>query len=251
LAKARDLILASTSESRRALLEAAGIPFRVEKPDFDEAHPEGVRPSDLAEALALGKARSVAVRFPEALVIGADQLLSCEGRSVRKPETEEAAREQLAFLNGKSHLLITGLAILCESTHELRVAHEVARLTMRFLGDDEIDRYLKTGEWQGCLGAYRVEGAGIKLFQQIEGDLNAIRGLPLVRDRAILHPAAHEEPALHLRVFDALFAQCRGFAFHTRSERRLVVVPGMGHAFDPAGHDAICDAVEWVVSRPG
>jgi septum formation protein len=181
LAAARDLILASTSESRRALLEAAGIPFRLEKPDFDEAHPEGVRPSDLAEALALGKARSVAVRFPDAVVIGADQLLSCEGRSLRKPASEEAAREQLSFLNGKSHLLITGLAVLCESTHELRVAHEVARLTMRFLGDDEIERYLATGEWRGCLGAYRVEGAGIKLFQKIEGDLNAVRGLPLVR----------------------------------------------------------------------
>jgi septum formation protein len=181
LPTARDLILASTSESRRSLLEGAGIPFRVEKPDFNEAHPEGVRPSDLAEALALGKARSVALRFPDALVIGADQVLSCEGQSLRKPKTEEAAREQLRSLNGKSHLLVTGLAVLCESTHELRVAHDVARLTMRFLGDEEIDRYLATGEWQDCLGAYRVEGAGIKLFQQIEGDLNAIRGLPLVR----------------------------------------------------------------------
>jgi septum formation protein len=173
--------LASTSESRRSLIETLGIPFRVQKPEFDETHPEGVRPSDLAEALALGKARSVAVRFPDALVVGADQLLSCEGRSLRKPETEQAAREQLAFLCGKSHLLITGLAVLCESTHELRVAHEVSRLTMRFLGEDEMERYLATGEWRGSLGAYKVEGAGIKLFQKIEGDLNAVRGLPLVR----------------------------------------------------------------------
>jgi len=140
-----------------------------------------VRPSDLAEALALGKARSVARRFPEALVIGADQLLSCEGQSLRKPDTEAAARKQLSFLSGKSHLLITGLAILCEGTHELRVQHEVARLSVRSLGGDEIDRYLATGEWKGCLGAYRVEGQGIKLFDRIEGDLTAVRGLPLVR----------------------------------------------------------------------
>ncbi len=177
----RELILASTSESRRLLVEGLHIPFRVEAPDFDEAHPAGVRPSDLAETLALGKARAVALRFPEALVVGADQILICETRTFRKPENVTEAREQLVFLRGKSHLLITGLAVLCEKTHELRVDHEVARMTMRYLGDEEIDSYLATGEWRGCLGAYRVEGEGIKLFQRIEGDLNAVRGLPLVR----------------------------------------------------------------------
>jgi septum formation protein len=177
----RELILASSSEARRHLLEGLHIPFRVETPDYDESHPAGVRPSDLAETLALGKARSVAVRFPEALVVGADQILSCEARGFRKPENASQAREHLSFLRGKSHLLITGLALLCEKTHELRVDHEVVRLTMRFLGDEEIDSYVATGEWEGCLGAYRVEGEGIKLFQRIEGDLNAVRGLPLVR----------------------------------------------------------------------
>jgi septum formation protein len=173
--------LASSSEARRLLLDGLHVPYRLEAPAYDETHPAGVRPSDLAETLALGKARSVAVRFPEALVIGADQILTCEGLGFRKPENAAQAREQLSFLQGKSHLLLTGLAVLCEHTHELRVEHEVARLTMRSLGKTEIDSYLASGEWEGSLGAYRVEAQGIKLFERIEGDLTAVRGLPLVR----------------------------------------------------------------------
>jgi septum formation protein len=185
----RELILASTSESRREILQEAGMAFRVEAPDFDEQHPEGLDSAALAEGLALGKARSIAARFPEARVIGADQILDCEGDRSRKPSTEAAARAQLKRLRGRTHELCTGIALVCAADGIERVAHETTRLAMRALTDDEIDRYLATGEWRGCLGSYRVEGRGAALFERIDGDLFNARGLPLPRLRELLRLA--------------------------------------------------------------
>lgn len=177
----RELILASTSPARRAILEALGLRFRCEAPAFEESRPPGLAPSDLAELLALGKAREVARRFEEALVLGADQLLVCDGTVLTKPRDREAAREQLRLLRGRVHVLLTGIALVCEKSHALRVEHELTRMTMRMVGDEELERYLDTGEWEGCVGAYRVEGQGLKLFQRIEGDLFNVRGLPALR----------------------------------------------------------------------
>ncbi len=177
----RELILASTSPARRALLEAAGLPFRCEAPEFDEKVSPGLSPADLAEALALGKARSIARRSEEALVLGADQTLVLDGEILEKPAKVDEARAQLKKLRGKTHVLTTGIALICEKTHALRVEHELTRMTMRMVADDEIERYLATDEWQGCLGSYRVEAQGLKLFQRIEGDLLNARGLPMLR----------------------------------------------------------------------
>ncbi|MHB8416449.1 MAG: Maf family protein [Myxococcales bacterium] len=177
----RELILASTSPARRALLEAVGLPFRCEAPEIPETRPPGLAPADLAEALALGKARAIAKRYEEALVLGADQILLADGELLEKPKDVDAARAQLRRLRGKTHVLTTGFALLCEKTHALRVEHELTRLTMRMVADDEIERYLATGEWEGCVGSYRVEGRGLKLFQRVEGDLLNARGLPVLR----------------------------------------------------------------------
>lgn len=177
----RELILASTSEARRALLTAVGLPFRIVLPEAPELKPPGLAPADLAEALALGKAREVAKRFGEALVLGADQILVVDGEVLEKPKDAEGARAQLKRLRGKTHVLTTAFALLCEKTHALRVEHELTRMTMRMVADDEIERYLATGEWQGCVGSYRVEGHGLKLFQRIEGDILNARGLPMLR----------------------------------------------------------------------
>lgn len=163
------------------MLDALGLKYRVEIPTFDETHPAGVAAGDLAETLALGKARSVARRFEEALVLGADQILTLDGQLLRKPLDAAQATAQLEALNGKVHVLVTGLALLCEKTHALRVSHEATRLTMRHLDPQEIAAYVATGEWRGCVGSYRVEAQGIKLFERIEGDLFNARGLPVVR----------------------------------------------------------------------
>ena len=175
------LILASTSKARREILAGLGIPFRVEPPVFDESPLAGVTAGDLAETLALGKARSVSSRFPEKLVLGADQILALDGLMLRKPSDAAAAEAQLTALNGKQHMLITGIALVCEKTHALRISNEATRLTMRHLDPAEIKAYVATGEWEGCVGSYRVEGQGLKLFERIEGDLTNARGLPAIR----------------------------------------------------------------------
>ncbi len=176
-----ELILASSSPTRREILEALGLRFRIEPPDYEETRPPGLSPGDLAEALALGKARGVARRFPEALVLGADQILVCDGELFSKPEDAAAARAQLQRLRGRQHHLITGVALLCEKSHALRVQHELTRISMRMVGDDEIDRYVETGELEGSVGAYRIEGRGLKLFDRVEGDIFNARGLPALR----------------------------------------------------------------------
>jgi septum formation protein len=176
-----DLILASSSKARHEILQALGISFRVEEPSFDESPLAGVTTGDLAETLALGKARSVSSRFPDKLVLGADQLLAVDGILLRKPRDAAAAEAQLTALNGKQHMLVTGIALVCEKTHALRISNEATRLTMRHLDPAEIKAYVATGEWKGCVGSYRVEGQGLKLFERIEGDLTNARGLPAIR----------------------------------------------------------------------
>jgi septum formation protein len=176
-----DLILASTSQARREILEALGMRFRVEPPEFDERALTGVTAGDLSETLALGKARSVSSKFPDDLILGADQVLVLDGQVLRKPADAAQAEAQLNSLNGKQHMLITGMALVCERTHALRISNEATRLTMRHLDPSEIKAYVATGEWKGCVGSYRVEGRGLKLFERVEGDLTNARGLPAIR----------------------------------------------------------------------
>jgi septum formation protein len=187
----RELVLASSSESRRQILQATGLRFRSEAPDFEERHPPGLPSAELAESLALGKARSVWKRFPEALVIGADQVLECEGVRFRKPSTVDEARTQLERLRGRTHELCTGIALVCAEDRTERVAHEVTRLTMRPLTTSEIERYLATAEWRGCVGSFRVEGQGLRLFERIDGDFLNARGLPALLLLRLLADCAH------------------------------------------------------------
>ncbi len=170
-----DLILASGSQARREILQALGLRFRIEAPQFDESALAGVTAGDLAETLALGKARSVSARFPDILVLGADQVLVLDGQLLRKPADATQAEAQLNALNGKQHMLITGMALVCERTHALRISNEATRLTMRHLDPSEIKSNVATGEWKGCVGSYRVEGQGLKLFERVEGDLTNAR----------------------------------------------------------------------------
>ena len=179
------LVLASASLSRRALLEAAGLRFEARASAVDEAavkaagQAEGARPDDTTLLLAELKARRV--RDPDALVIGADQLLVCEGQWFDKPLDLPAARRQLQTLRGKTHELVT--AIACLRGGQV-VWHAIARprLRMRRFGDAFLDAYLALeGERVlSSVGAYRLEGPGIHLFDQVEGEHAAILGLPML-----------------------------------------------------------------------
>lgn len=181
------LVLASTSRARAALLASAGLRFETKPARIDEeavkhaAQAEGAPPGEAAILLAEMKARRGAAAAPDAVVIGADQILTCEGKWFDKPETAGAARAQLATLRGRSHELVT--AVVCQRGDQ-RIWHHVAtpRLTMRSFSDAFLDRYLAAegGLVTESVGGYRLEGAGIQLFDRVEGDYFSVLGLPLL-----------------------------------------------------------------------
>jgi len=181
------IVLASTSASRRRLLSQTGIYFDTAKPPVDEAPIKtrlkqgGASAADVAEALAEAKANSVADILPGHYVIGADQMLECEGAWFDKPESRDAALRQLLALRGKTHHLLTAAVI----AHEGRIIWrhtEVAQMTMRDFSNEFLATYLdKAGDaLTRSVGAYEVEGIGVQLFAKIEGDYYSILGLPVV-----------------------------------------------------------------------
>lgn len=181
------IILATASAARRAVLAAAGIDFTAQAAAVDEAaikesaQAEGLAPAEAAMLLAEAKAQRIARREPEAVVIGADQMLVCQDRWFDKPPDMAAARDHLLALRGKPHELVT--AVVCWR-HGERVWQHLARprLTMRGFSDEFLDAYLAAeGEAVlGSVGAYRLEGLGVQLFSAVEGEHSAILGLPLV-----------------------------------------------------------------------
>lgn len=192
-AAAPPIVLASASTTRRALLDAAGIAHEAVPAAIDEAEvkrgarAEGASADDAAMLLAALKARRVAGRRPDALVIGCDQLLVCENRWFDKPDSAATARTQLQALRGRPHTLVT--AVLCQRGGE-RVWQHVARpqLTMRAFSDAFLDEYLRReGEAvTQSVGGYRIEGLGLHLFESVAGEHAAILGLPLLQLLAFL-----------------------------------------------------------------
>ncbi|MDP2275324.1 MAG: Maf family protein [Archangium sp.] len=182
-----ELLLASTSSGRRALMEGLGLPFRAVAPGVDEDVPPGTAPEHAVAMLAERKARAVFDRFPRALVIGSDQLVSLQGETLGKPENEAAARKQLGSLRGKTHEILTGVCVMGAGFVQTEV--DTARLSVLPLSDEELDGYVATGEWQGCAGGYRVEARGQALFERIDGDRAAIQGLPMQRLTRLLREA--------------------------------------------------------------
>jgi septum formation protein len=182
------LILASGSQARARLLEAAGLAFIVEPPGLDEGTMRqalsgdgSLNASDIAEVLARAKAEAVSEIAAGAFVIGADQVLAIGDRILGKPESMEAAREELLDLGGKVHTLHTSVALATNG--EAVFAHtELSTLTMRKLTPQFIGHYLAAvgEEALTSVGAYQLEGFGIQLFDPIDGDYFSILGLPLL-----------------------------------------------------------------------
>lgn len=182
------LILASASAGRAAMLRGAGLAFRQEPAQVDEralqaqAGRDGaIEPGQLASVLAGEKARAVSRLHRQALVIGADQVMSCAGRLLNKPPGIEAARDQLRFLRGRTHGLHSAVA-LAKGDETLWRFVDRADLTMRDFSDSFLESYLAL-EGEAVLasvGAYRIEGPGVHLFSRVEGDHFTIIGLPLL-----------------------------------------------------------------------
>jgi len=181
------LILASASPARARLLAAAGLGFRVEPAEVDEEEvkrafrSEGRSAADCALALAEAKAGWIEQRGDRALVIGADQILICGGAWFDKPVDLDSARAQLQDLRGRTHELATAVCVVQRGT---MLWHTVSRpkLTMRTFSDDFLEEYLAVEgpAVLGSVGAYRLEGRGVQLFDRIEGDHFAILGLPML-----------------------------------------------------------------------
>lgn len=189
------LTLASTSPYRRALLERLGVPFRCVAPGVDEEAFKALNllPQELADRLALEKARAVAVREPGAVVIGSDQLADCGGQILGKPGDAARAAEQLASLAGREHELITALAVVHPGGVETHT--NIARLRMRELTAQEISRYVEADRPFDCAGSYKLEERGIALFQSIvSDDHTAITGLPLIALTTILRRLGYRVP---------------------------------------------------------
>ena len=190
------LILASQSLSRRALLEGAGLAFDTMPSAVDEAaikesaQAEGVSAADTSILLADAKAARIARRHPEATIIGADQLLVCEGEWFDKPEDLAAARAHLQKLRNRAHELVTAVVVWRNGQ---RAWHHLAtpRLAMRDFSDAFLDEYLarEGGFVTQSVGAYRLEGMGIQLMRDIRGEHTAILGLPLLPLLAYLRDA--------------------------------------------------------------
>jgi septum formation protein len=196
---ALDLLLASTSRYRAALLSRLGLPFRCLAPACDEEalkRPE-LTPQALSEMLALAKADSLMATNPAATIIGGDQVAALEEeggwRILGKPGTAPAALEQLARLAGRTHLLFTAIAVLHRGT-VLRHT-DVTSLRMRDLARDQLARYVEADQPLDCAGAYKLEARGIALFERIDsGDHSAITGLPLIALTGMLSSLGYAVP---------------------------------------------------------
>jgi septum formation protein len=185
------LILASQSRARQMLLAQAGIKFEAIPAEIDERAAQKASglsaPGDIAALLAREKARFVSMRQPGRFVVGADQTLALGSRLFSKPAGRAQAAEQLHALSGNSHELHSGVAVARDG-EILFEEVAIARMTMRRLGEAEIDGYLDAAgaAVTSSVGAYQLEGLGVHLFERIEGDHFTILGLPLLRLLAFL-----------------------------------------------------------------
>ena len=182
-----DLVLASASPVRRAMLAQAGLEFMVCPAHVDESamrdalEADGVRPRDIADALAEMKALRISRKSPGCLVLGCDQVLDLDGTVMAKPHSAEDVRAQLASLRNRSHELFSA-AVICEDGAPIWRHVGRARLTVRDFSDTWLDGYIARNwpEIGECVGGYKIEAEGVRLFTRMEGDYFTILGLPLL-----------------------------------------------------------------------
>ena len=186
----RPLILGSTSRYRRELLARLGLAFEVAAPNVDETPHAGEAPRALALRLALAKARDVAARFPQALVIGSDQVADLAGQPLGKPGTHERAVAQLRAMSGQTVVFQTALSVVCQATGFEQTDLAAVEVRFRPLTDGEIERYLRAEQPYDCAGSAKSEGLGITLLEAIHSDdPTALIGLPLIRTCRLLRAA--------------------------------------------------------------
>lgn len=186
----RRLILASTSPFRRELLARLGLPFEAIAPQVDESRLPGEPPYEMVQRLAQAKARAIAARHPDALIIGSDQCAVRDGEVLGKPGTHERAIAQLTAASGKVVVFHTGLCLMDAADGSQQCADVRCTVHFRDLSHAEIAAYVERDRPYGCAGSFKSEGLGIALFERLEGeDPTALIGLPLMRLCGMLRQA--------------------------------------------------------------
>ena len=186
----RPLILGSTSRYRKELLARLRIPFETAAPDVDETPHINESPKNLALRLALAKARAVALKHPDAVVIGSDQVADLDGTPLGKPGNHTNAILQLQRMRGKTVVFQTALSVVCIATGYERTDLAEVKVKFRDLSDAEIETYLRAEQPYDCAGSAKSEGLGIALLDAIDNDdPTALIGLPLIRTCQLLREA--------------------------------------------------------------
>jgi septum formation protein len=185
------LILASASPRRLDLLARIGItPDAVIPADIDESVPRGELPRDHATRLARGKARAIADREPDALILAADTVVAVGRRILPKVEDETSLRACMTLLSGRRHRVLTGVALAVPG-HNVRERLVETIIAMKRLSDAEIDFYASHGEWRGKAGGYALQGYGEVYVRHIAGSYSNVVGLPLAETRMLLKSAGY------------------------------------------------------------
>ena len=191
----KHVILASGSRYRAELLQRLGLPFETWAPDVDELPSPGESPRDTAIRLARAKAEAGSARFPDAWIIGSDQVAEDAGRPIGKPGTVEAARQQLRSMRGRVILFHTALCVCAPGGKRCRESLVDTQVIFRSLSDAEIERYLEREPALDCAGSAKSEGLGIALLDRLTGDdPTALVGLPLIALSAMLRAEGFELP---------------------------------------------------------
>jgi len=175
----KTIILASASPRRKELLRKIGLKFKVEPSNYEEKVSQDLEPHELAKSLSLEKARLVAPKYKNALIIAADTFIVFEGKILGKPHTETEAKQMLETLNGKPHSVITGFTIVDTGSNKAVSEAVETKVYLRKLSSHEIDAYVQSKEPLDKAGAYAIQGLGSVIVEKIEGDYFNVIGLPL------------------------------------------------------------------------
>jgi septum formation protein len=188
------MILASASPRRQSLLSEAGYVFTIEPADIDESNtPAGLLPSGVAEYLAFTKATAVAERNSGAVVLGADTVVAFGDQLLGKARDADDARRILELLSGTTHLVITGVAVVCKETGFARRTRTLSAVRMRHLSRDAIERYIVTNDWVGKAGAYGIQDSD-PFVTRLTGSHTNIVGLPMGETKRLLEEAGIPTP---------------------------------------------------------
>ena len=191
-APAPPLLLASRSPQRRAILEQLGIPFEVIEPGYEEHAPEIADAMHLVREHAQGKARSVAGEAGDRPVLGVDTEVVLQGVIFGKPADATEAEQMLEELSGRTHAVVSGLALVTPAWEHVEDAATL--VSVRTLTPRDLARYVATGEWEGRAGGYAIQGRGAALVERVEGDYLNVVGLPAA---LLVRLLAHHFPGLY------------------------------------------------------